>query len=147
MLALERTLEGHPFIEGLDPRHHDAMIECASDVQFAAGQLIFREGEEASHLFLIQDGKVALEVFRLDPGPIVIQTLVAGDVLGWSWLVPPYRWRFDARALEHTRTLAFDGPCLRAMCEESPAFGYELLKRLFGILEQRLQATKVQLRF
>jgi CRP-like cAMP-binding protein len=71
--------------------------------------------------------------------------LAAGEVLGWSWLIPPYHWKFDARAIEQTRALALDGKCLRTKCEEDHDLGYELLKRFAQIMEERLQATRLQL--
>ncbi len=77
--------------------------------------------------------------------PLVLQTVGAGDILGWSWLIPPYHWMFDAVALEPTRTIALDGRCLRGKCEADRVLGYELLKRFAHIMEQRLQATRLQL--
>jgi len=106
---------------------------------------IFREGEEANEFYIIRDGKVSLEIVSPGKEPIIIQTLESGEVLGWSWLVPPYYWHFDARAVEPTRVVAFDARCLRNKCEEDPKLGYELLKRLVPIIEQRLQATRIQL--
>ncbi|MGC8667841.1 MAG: cyclic nucleotide-binding domain-containing protein [Chthonomonadales bacterium] len=145
METLERILAEHPFFEGLDPQHLKAIEDCATNVRFKPDEYIFREGEEANWFYLIRQGKVALEVFHLEQGSIIIQTLGPGDVLGWSWLIPPYRWRFDARALEHVRAFALDGRCLRTKCDESPELGYALLKRFAMVLEQRLQATRLQL--
>jgi CRP/FNR family cyclic AMP-dependent transcriptional regulator len=145
METIERILAEHPFFEGLEKHYLEFIVSCAANVRFDAGQLIFREGEDANRFYLIRQGKVALEVFHLERGSIPIQTLGEGDVLGWSWLVPPYRWRFDARAVELTRAFSLDGKCIRQKCEESPDLGYELLKRFAQVLEQRLQATRLQL--
>jgi CRP/FNR family cyclic AMP-dependent transcriptional regulator len=88
---------------------------------------------------------VAVEIFAPQKGPITIETVVEGDVLGWSWLVPPYNWRFDARAMEMTRAVALDGVCLRNKCETDHDLGYELMKRFANIIDRRLQATRLQL--
>jgi hypothetical protein len=86
-----------------------------------------------------------VETFAPGRGPIIIQTLGEGEVLGWSWLIAPYRWRFDGRAVELTRAIALDGECLRGKCEEDHNFGYKLMKRFAHVMEQRLQATRLQL--
>jgi CRP-like cAMP-binding protein len=83
-------------------------------------------------------------VFIPGQGRITIETIASGDVLGWSWLFPPYRWHFDAQALELTRAIAFDGACLRAKCDDDHDLGYAL-QRFARIMMQRLQATRLQL--
>jgi len=88
---------------------------------------------------------VALEIFAGHRGPITVETLEDGDIVGWSWLFPPYRWRFDARAVETTRAIALNGKCLRTKSEQDHDLGYELLKRFARIVEERLQATRLQL--
>jgi CRP-like cAMP-binding protein len=88
---------------------------------------------------------VALEIVAPQRGPIIVETLGEGDILGWSWLIPPYNWHFDARAVELTRAIALDGKCLRTKCEADHDLGYELLKRFTNIMEQRLEATRLQL--
>lgn len=145
MKTLEETLAEHPFFHGLEPHYLQLAVGCASNVRFDAGEFIFREGEEANHFYLIRHGKVSLEVFAPNRGSLVIQTLEEGDILGWSWLIPPYQWRFDAKAIELTRAIALDGKCLRGKCEEDHDLGYELLKRFAAILGQRLDATRFQL--
>jgi CRP-like cAMP-binding protein len=120
-------------------------VDCASNVRFDAGETIFRTGEEANTFYLIRHGKVALETSAPERGTAIIQTLTDGDVLGWSWLVAPFRWRFHARALEPVRAIALDGRCLRGRSEEDHDLGYELMKRCAQVMEQRLQATRLQL--
>jgi CRP-like cAMP-binding protein len=107
--------------------------------------MILRAGEPADRFYIIRHGKVGVEVFAPEVGPITIETLGEGDVLGWSWLFPPYRWVFDARALELTRAIALDGKCLREKCDEDPRLGYDLMKRFAQIMVERLQATRLQL--
>lgn len=146
MKTLEGILSKHPFFDGLDPRYIELAVGCAANVRFNAGEIIFHEGEEANNFYLIREGKVALEVFSRGHGSLTVQTLHDGDILGWSWLIPPYHWTFDARAAETTRAIAFDGKCLRDKCEQDHDMGYELLKRIASILGERLDSTRFQLR-
>lgn len=143
--TLEPLLAEHPFFRGLEPHYLSLLVGCAANVRFDAGEYIFREGEDANEFYIIRHGKVALELFTPERGILTIQTLGAGDVLGWSWLFPPYRWRFDARARELTRAIALDGTCLRRKCDEDHSLGYELVKRFAQIIIERLQATRLQL--
>ena len=145
METLERVLAEHAFFKELDPRYLQLLVGCASNVRFEAGQYIFREGEEANQFYLIRHGKVGVEIHAAERGSITIQTLGEGEVLGWSWLIPPYQWQFDARAVELTRAIALDGKCLRSKSEEDHDLGYELLKRFVHVVEERLQATRLQL--
>lgn len=143
--TLEPILAEHPFLKRLDSRYLQVIVGCAFNVRFDAGGLIFREGEEANRFYIIRHGRVALQIFAPERGPITIDTLGPGDVLGWSWLFPPYRWHFDAKALELTRAIALDGTCLCSKCEDDHGLGYELVKRFAHMLMQRLQATRLQL--
>ena len=145
METLERFLAEHPFSQGLESRYLQLLTGCASNVRFQPGQQIFHQGEEAGQFFLIRHGKVAVEIYSPERGALTVQTLGEGEVLGWSWLVPPYQWRFDARAIELTRAIAMDGKCLRTKCEEDHDLGYELLKRISRITTERLEATRLQL--
>ena len=145
METLERFVAGHPFFASLDPQYTKLLVGCASNVRFESGAYIFTEGEEANEFFLIRHGRVAREVFAPHRKPAVVETLGEGDILGWSWLLPPYHWRFDARAVEQTRAIALDGRCLRRKCEENHDLGYELLKRFAKIIERRLEAARLQL--
>jgi CRP/FNR family cyclic AMP-dependent transcriptional regulator len=145
MESLEPILSSHPFFKGLEQKYIHLVTGCASNVRFDAGKFVFREGEEAQHFYLIREGKVAIEIFTPHRGHMTIETLDEGNILGWSWLIPPYIWHFDARALETTRAIALDGKCLRKKCEEDHDLGYELLKRFSHIMEQRLSSTRLQL--
>ncbi|MBI3579235.1 MAG: cyclic nucleotide-binding domain-containing protein [Ignavibacteriales bacterium] len=145
METLEKILAEHAFFKDLEEKHTHLIVGCASNVRFDAGRPIFREGEEAHQFYLLRQGKVALELYAPDRGFITIETLGEGDILGWSWLIPPYTWHFDAKALELTRAIALDGKCLRRKCEEDHDLGYELLKRFSHIMEQRLTSTRLQL--
>jgi CRP/FNR family transcriptional regulator, cyclic AMP receptor protein len=145
MNTLEPLLAEHPFLKGLDPRFIELLVGCASNVRFEAGEYIFREGEEANKFYIVRRGHVALEIFAPGRGPLAVQTLGEGDVLGWSWLIPPYRWHSSARAVELTRAFALDAECLRRKCEEDHDLGYELMKRFAPVIVDRLQTTRLQL--
>ncbi len=145
METLARVLAEHPFFAGLKPEHLEFIAGCARNVRFNPGEYIFREGETADKFYVIRYGHVALEVHRPEKGPMIIETISNGEVLGWSWLVSPYIWHFDARTIELTRAIAMDGNCLRRKCEEDHELGYEMFKRIAVLMEQRLQATRLQL--
>lgn len=145
MQTLQSILEKHPFLEGMETNYLELITGCASNVRFKPGDLIFREGEVANHFYFIREGKVALEIPMPGKGSITTQTLGDGDVLGWSWLYPPYRWLLNARVIEPVRAIALDGECLRTKCDEDPRLGYELMKRFSYIIMQRLQAARLQI--
>ena len=140
--GLEAIIAKHPFLRGMKPEHLRVLAGNAMRLEFAAGELVFREGDPANRFYLIEKGKVALEARRKDERPKGIQELGPGDVLGWSWLFPPYYWHFDARALQPTTCIFFYGTRLREQCEDNPELGYELIKRMAAIVIQRLQAAR-----
>ncbi len=145
MEDLKTYLHEHPFLQGLNAPHLDLIVGCAKNVRFDTGEFIFKEGQEANEFFLVRHGKVSLEIYAAEKGHIAVQTVGEGDVLGWSWLIPPYNWQFDARATEMTRAIALDGLCLRNKCEKDHDLGYELLKRFSYVVSQRLESTRLQL--
>ena len=145
METLERIIAEHPFFVGLDAGFLSLMVGCASNVRFKAGTYIFKEGDAANTFYLMREGKVALELLAPQRKPIIVATIGVGEILGWSWLVEPYVWKFSARAVEDVRAIALDGKCLRNKCEENHDLGYEVLKRFAGIVQQRLDATRLQL--
>jgi len=144
MQTLEAIVAAHPFFQGFEPRYTQLITGCASNVRFKAGSYLFREGEAASSFYIIRQGHVALETMADQRGSMIIQTIEEGDVLGWSWLFPPYRWHFSARAIDETRAIALDGVCLRQKGESDHDFGYELVKRVALVMMDRLQATRLQ---
>lgn len=145
MENLKSVLAEHPFLSGMNEAQLELLVGCASNVVFKAGEFIFREGEPAEKFYVIRHGKVLIETHIPQKGTIIIRSREAGEILGWSWLVPPYRWHFDARAVELTRAIAFDGKCLRGKCENDHDLGYEIMKRFALIIAERLEATRLQL--
>jgi len=145
MEGLERIIREHPFFAGLGEGFCTLVCGCAKNVRFEAGQYLFREGDPADQLYLIRHGRVALEVMAPGRGALTIQTLAEGEIVGVSWLFPPYHWTSDARAVTLVRAIAMDAACLRQKCEADHDLGYELMKRLVPVLVQRLQATRLQI--
>jgi CRP-like cAMP-binding protein len=142
---LERTLAEHPFFRGLSEAQLAVLSGCAANVVFDADEIIFREGECADRFHVIRQGRVGLQVAPPVGGPVTVETLENGDVLGWSWLFPPYKAHFDARALSAVRALSLDGACLRRKCEDDKALGYELMRRFAELVVRRLESTRLQL--
>ncbi len=145
MEGLERILREHPFFAGFSAEYGELVSGCARNHRFEAGKYLFHEGDAANEFFLIRHGKVALEIVAPGQAPIVFATLGEGEIVGASWLIPPYRWVFDARAIEMTRAIGVDAACLRGKCEADHHLGYEMMKRFLPVLVKRLQATRLQI--
>jgi CRP/FNR family transcriptional regulator, cyclic AMP receptor protein len=145
MQTLEPLLRTHEFFSDLDPGYLELLVGCATNVRFEAGAYLFREGDPSDRFYLVRHGRVALEIAAPGRGPIVVETVGEGGVIGFSWLLEPHSWQFDARAQEMTRAIAMDGTCLRAKCEEDTRLGYRLMKRFAGVVVHRLQAARLQL--
>ncbi|HEX9657403.1 MAG TPA: cyclic nucleotide-binding domain-containing protein [Bacteroidota bacterium] len=142
---LAPLLRQHPFLADLPEQHITTLIGCASNVHFAEGSQLLREGELADKFYLIRTGRVALEIDLSERGQLRIQTVGSGEVLGWSWLISPFRWHFTGVAVTDVRGVALDGKCLRLKSENDHDFGYEMLKRLAIVMERRLEATRLQI--
>ena len=145
---LEVTASGlvtQRFLRGMEPGHLEALAKAASEVMFPARQRIFADGDYADKFWLIQSGHVALDLHVPGQGRMKIDTIGMGEVLGWSWLFPPYRWAFGAVSASPVEAFEFDGRMVRAGCESDPALGYELTRRLALVVAKRLQATRVRL--
>jgi CRP-like cAMP-binding protein len=145
MRTVAELLDEAPALRALTAQHRATLAGCARNQAFARDELIMHEGEPANAFYLVREGAVALETPVPGRGAVTLQTLHDGDVLGWSWLVPPHRTAFDARALRTTHTIALDGACLRERCEQDPALGYDLLKLLATVFAERLQDTRLRL--
>jgi CRP-like cAMP-binding protein len=143
--TLSELLDDVIALHALTPAHRAAIAGCASNRVFEHDATLLREGASADAFYLLRDGAVAVETEVPGRGAVTVETLHAGDLLGWSWLLPPYRSSFGARALERTRVIAVDGPCLRAKCDADPTLGYDLLKVLAAIFTDRLQDTRLRL--
>ncbi|MBI2570151.1 MAG: cyclic nucleotide-binding domain-containing protein [Candidatus Schekmanbacteria bacterium] len=142
---LEKYVAEHPFFAGLKSDYVKLISGCAQNAAFNKGEHLFREGDPANQFFLIRFGRIAIDIPVPHGGAITVQTLEPGDIVGWSWLFPPFAWTFDARALELTRVIAMDGACLRGKCDADTALGYDLVRRFSAVIAERLQATRLQL--
>lgn len=145
MEGLERIVLEHPFFTGLERKLGATIAGCAKNHRFEAGQYLFREDEPANEFFLIRHGSVALEVHAPGRPSLVFSTEHEGDIVGASWLLPPYRWGMDARAVELTRAIGIDAECLRDKCDADHDLGYELMKRVLPALVSRLNAARMQM--
>ena len=145
MQTMEEVLSSHPFFAGLNADAMRLIAGCASNVHFAEGEFLFEEGHEANQFWVIRRGRVAMQMESPGQGAIVTDTMDEGEVVGWSWLVPPYRFFADGRAVTPVSATALDGACLRGKCEADPELGYQLLKRVTSVMYQRLQSTRIRL--
>jgi len=141
----KRILHEHCFFKAFPEEQLLTLAGCASNVRFRKGTHIFRQGEPADSFYIVRSGKVAINLATVDRGDITVETLGEHEVIGWSWLFPPYVWHYDALVMEETRAIALDGKCLRSKCEADPAMGYELMKRFSGMIVERLKATQLQM--
>ena len=139
------VLGRQPFLRGLPGSQLADLAALCAHVQVPAGHRLFEEGETADRFWLIDAGQVRLDAMVPGQGRVVIETLGRGDVVGLSWLRPPYQWRFGAVATQPMQAFEFDARAVRAACDADPALGYELTQRLSGVVVQRLQATRARL--
>lgn len=145
MEGIKRIIQEHPFFAGIEEGFCELVCGCAKNVRFEAGQYLFHEGEPADRFYLIRHGRVALQLTAPGRGAVTFQTLGEGEIVGVSWLIPPYHWSNDAKALELTRAIAVDAACLRQKCEADHDLGYDMMKRFMPVLAERLQATRLQI--
>jgi CRP/FNR family cyclic AMP-dependent transcriptional regulator len=145
MTSLEHLLAEHPFCAGLAPQHIAHLAECATTARAESGEFLFRDGEVARAFYVIRHGSVSIASITPHEGLVTIQTVGDGEVLGWSWLVPPYRWHFGAHATEPTTLVAIDAARVRSLCERDHEFGFELMRRFAQVMASRLEAMHLQL--
>jgi CRP/FNR family transcriptional regulator, cyclic AMP receptor protein len=143
--SIAEYLAGHPFFAGLDSASIQELAGCAINEHVRPGGYLFHQGDEANHFYVVMHGRIALELYSPGSGAHVIDSIGEGDVVGWSWLIPPYRWFWDARAVEPTTVVALDSACLRRKAETDPRLGYAVVLRVAQVMSQRLQATRVRL--
>jgi CRP/FNR family cyclic AMP-dependent transcriptional regulator len=142
MQTLDEIVAESPVFQGLEPDQLQLIAGCAHNAAFFKGERLFREGDAADTFYLVRRGRVALTTHVPARGDVTIETVEPGEVLGWSWLFPPYAWHFDARAVEDAGVVAFDGACLRGKCDADHALGFELMRRFAQVMIDRLQHTR-----
>ena len=143
--ATAAALAVHPFLHGMPGDQLAVLAQAARDVKLPTRHRLFEDGGHASRFWLIQSGCVALDLNIPGQGRTRIETLGIGELLGWSWLFPPFRWAFGAVAIGPVEAFEFDGRAVRAYCAADPALGYELTQRLARVIARRLQATRIRL--
>jgi len=145
MHTIDELVAESPVFEGLTNEQLELIAGCAQNTGFKAGERLFREGDPADTFYLVRKGRVSLSTHAPARGSVVIETLDPGEIVGWSWIFPPYVWHFDARAVDDVRVVSFDGACLRGKCESDHALGYELMRRFAGVMIDRLLHTRLRL--
>ncbi len=140
--AMRPRVMDHPFLAGMKISQLELLADCAIAVHFKEGEVIFRQGEPANRFYLLETGAVVLEAAQESGPPVIVDEIGAGDLLGWSWMFPPYAWQFTARAVQETVAIFFYGTILREYCERDPLLGFELLKRMSLVMNRRLQAAR-----
>jgi CRP/FNR family cyclic AMP-dependent transcriptional regulator len=138
-------LAEHCFMQGLAERYVDQVVRSAVRRDYPEGALLFHEGGTADEFHLLVEGRVAIEMYAPGRGALVVDTVEPCETVGWSWLVPPYRWFFSARALSSITTVSVDATVLRAVADQDPGFGYALMTRVSGVMLERMQAARVRL--
>ena len=138
-------LAGHPFFAGLDAGSVQQLAGCARNEHLKAGEYLFREGGTAEHFYVVMRGRIALELISPGAGALVLETAGDGEVLDWPWLIPPYRWMCDARAVEPASLVSLESACLRGKCDADPRLGYEFVQRVAQVMSGRLLAARVRL--
>ena len=146
MIEVNATaLAAHPFLHGMSADQLGVLAEAARDVKFPARYRLFEDGGNATRFWLIQCGHVSLDLHVPDEGSVVIETIGMGELLGWSWLLPPYKWAFGAVTVTAVEAFEFDAPAVREFCAADPGLGYEFNQRVTRVLAKRLQATRIRL--
>jgi CRP-like cAMP-binding protein len=143
--GLQSLLAKHPFFEDMNQEYLDFMAGCAANARFAADEYLAREGSSANYFFILREGQVSHELQGGGRGPVTLLTSGPGDLVGYSWLMPPHRWVFDLRALTVVRALMFDGECLRKKCDEDQRLGYDLMRRVARHMIRQFNAVLLRL--
>ncbi len=143
--SLKSILEKQPFMKGLKEPYLQLLTGCAANNRFEEGKYLFRAGENADRFYLIRHGRVAVELPVSSRRAELIQPAGPNDLLGWSWLIPPYHWHLAARAMEPVVALSFDGKCIRGKFDKDPELGYEFYRRFALVMAQRLDETFLHL--
>ena len=146
MIEVNATaLATHPFLHGMSPDHLGTLAGAACDVSFPARHRLFEDGGYATRFWLIRSGHVSLDLHVPGEGPVIIESIGMGELLGLSWLFPPYKWAFGAVAATSVEAFEFDAPLVRECCAADSELGYELNQRVARVLAKRLQATRIRL--
>jgi CRP/FNR family cyclic AMP-dependent transcriptional regulator len=139
------VLEAEPFFRGMREEQLAALAATASDVVFPAGHRIFDDGGHAGGFWLVRCGHVIVDARVPGDTPAVVDSIGIGELLGWSWLLPPYRWEFGAVSATEVEAIQFEAAAVRSACAADPALGFELTQRVIRVLARRLRSARTQL--
>ena len=145
MKSIEQLLAENPFFAGLDDETLATIAGCAQNVHCREGETLFRADDRADQCFVLRTGRVALEIVDSGGHGMIVDTVPAGDLVGLAWLVAPYRWDLDARAVEPVNAVAFDATCLRTKCDNDPRVGYLLMERVASAMHERIRSARIRL--
>ncbi len=140
--AIRQLLDEQKFFSGLDSEYLDFLADHAVSRSVKSDEVLFRHGKKADSFYLVTAGRINLEVAAIEGPPLELQSLGEDAIIGWSWLIPPYEWHFQARAVEDAKIIRFDGDAIFERCEKDPDFGYELLKRFSGLMSERVSSAR-----
>ena len=135
-------LSAHEFFSEFSDDVLKFLCECSSTHEIKKGQILFRQGENADKFYVVRNGRISIQMPAIMGPTLEIQTLDKDQVLGWSWLISPYKWNFQTKAEEDSELLQFDGAAILARCEQEPKFGYELLKKFAVLMSVGLNAAR-----
>jgi CRP/FNR family cyclic AMP-dependent transcriptional regulator len=141
-LSIRTLLATEDFFSGLATESIEFLATHARVRSLKDQQVVFHYGERARSFYLVTKGHISVEVAAIEGPVLQLQDLGPGAVLGWSWLIAPHRWSFQARASTDAEIIEFDGEAVLAECEANPRFGYELLKRFSALMSERLQHAR-----
>ncbi len=144
MKTIDVLLKEHPFFWDMENTYVDLIAGCGRNQVYKPDDWLAREGDMADMFYVIREGRVAVETEIPGRGRVVLATIGAGEIVGWSWIFPPYLWTFDVRVRQTAHVVALDGKCLREKCEADKAMGYQLMKRFSRIMAERLKAARLQ---
>lgn len=144
-MEISPYLKSHKFFDGLSEKAIEKLANCAAEVQFYAGQVIFKDGDPANRFYIVLSGKISLEVEVPGKANLEVQQLTDGELMGWSWLFEPKTWHFNARAIEFARAIVFDADKLLEIFDEDPTFGLDFVRRMSKVLAERLTASRLQM--
>ena len=140
--SITEYLSAHEFFSEFSDDSLKFLCECSSTREIKKGQILFLQGEHADKFYVVRSGRISIQMPAIMGPTLEIQTVDEDQVLGWSWLISPYRWNFQTKAEEDSELLQFDGAAILARCEQEPKFGYELLKKFAGLMSVRLNAAR-----